>query len=168
MVVLIGCAGDDASSCGGQGGTNAAGQGGAGGTGAAGTGMAGLGGTGGISGMGGGMGGAGGGVSACGIMQCQAGQHCFNGVCVNGCLTSDNCASGQTCEDINPDTSIGTCRNRPVAPVKDCDAFCMKAFACQDPEAIFCMDQCIGLSAECVACVVASNCGAGCEAQCAF
>jgi hypothetical protein len=172
VVAMVGACGSDANdSCGGASGASgqggAAGQGGVGGA----SGQSGSGGAAGQAGVGGasGQGGVGGdGTTVCGAGQCEAGQHCFNGICINGCLTDNNCNSNQSCQDINPNTSVGTCRNRPMMATKDCDAFCMKAFACQDPEAIFCMDQCIGLSAECVTCVVASNCGAGCESMCAF
>lgn len=104
--------------------------------------------------------------STCGASHCDVGQHCFNGVCIDGCLTDANCAATQRCEDVNADTKIGTCKAAPVAPAKDCDAFCRKAQACQDPEAALCMQKCEGYSAECVACVNDSNCGDGCDGVC--
>lgn len=106
-------------------------------------------------------------ANACGIQNCNAGQYCANGICMNGCLTDTNCGSGQTCRDIEAETKVGTCRNQdPEPPAKDCDAFCDKALACQDPEWVQCMQICTGLSAACVACVNDSNCGAGCDSVC--
>jgi hypothetical protein len=131
-------------------------------------------GSGGASGMAGasGAGGAGGGGAEgdgrtmCVITTCEAGQHCNNGVCINGCLTMANCLGSQTCEDIDSLTQIGTCRERPVAAMKDCQAFCVKALACMDPDVALCDQLCTGLSAACVSCVIDSNCGEGCDEIC--
>jgi hypothetical protein len=106
-------------------------------------------------------------TNTCGLQSCSAGQYCANGICMNGCLTDTNCGSGQTCRDIDAETKVGTCRNQdPEPPAKDCNAFCDKALACQDPEWVQCMQVCTGLSAACVACVNDSNCGAGCDSVC--
>jgi hypothetical protein len=129
-------------------------------------GTSGAGGAGGAGGMAGASGAGGGGQTLCGIQTCEAGQHCNNGVCVNGCLTAANCLQGQTCEDIDSLSQIGTCRAAAVAPMKDCQAFCDKALACMDPDVALCEQQCTGLSAECVSCVIDSNCGVGCDAVC--
>ncbi len=106
------------------------------------------------------------GTTTCGAQQCEAGQHCENLLCVNGCLTDSNCASNQTCQDINADTSIGTCKNNATTPTKDCNALCEKAQACQDPNAAQCMQLCTAASAECVQCLINSNCGEGCDGVC--
>jgi hypothetical protein len=126
--------------------------------------------SGGGSGSGGasGSGAAGAGDTPCGVSRCEAGQHCNNGLCVDGCLSDSNCASNQRCEDIDDLSHIGTCRNVATAPAKDCQTFCAKAAACMDPEAALCEQKCAGLSSECVACVNDSNCGAGCDAVCAL
>jgi hypothetical protein len=108
------------------------------------------------------------GNTTCGASNCEAGQHCNNGVCVNGCLTDANCGSNQSCQDIDDVTSTGTCRNNPTAPMKDCDALCQKAQACNDPNAADCYQLCDAASAECVACLIDSNCGEGCDDACAF
>jgi hypothetical protein len=100
------------------------------------------------------------------VSRCEAGQHCNNGLCVNGCLTAANCLASQTCEDVDSFTNIGTCRDAPVAPTKDCEAFCAKAMACFDPEVVICDQKCAALSAACVGCVNDSNCGAGCDELC--
>lgn len=148
MTLLLACS--SGSGDGGGGGTAGSGGGGAaGGAGAT-----------------GGSGGGGGGTSTCGSSQCQAGQHCFNTVCINGCLTAQNCTSNQNCEDIDPLTSIGTCKDKPVAPTKDCNALCNKMQACMDPDWVICSDICTAASAECVTCYVASNCGEGCDDTC--
>lgn len=108
--------------------------------------------------------GGGNGTTNCGAFNCQAGQYCSNGVCVNGCLTDANCGANQTCQDIDDVTSQGTCRN--TTPTKDCDAFCSKAETCQAPDADMCMQICDAMSSACVACVIDSNCGTGCDAEC--
>jgi hypothetical protein len=102
----------------------------------------------------------------CGVSTCEVGQHCNNLLCVDGCLTDANCGAEQTCADIDADTKIGTCRNAPVAPMKDCDALCEKAEACMDPLAPMCMDLCVAASAACVTCLVESNCDGDCDAHC--
>jgi hypothetical protein len=112
--------------------------------------------------------GGGDGTTSCGVTTCQAGQYCNNGVCVNGCLTDANCGPNQSCQDIDDVTSQGTCRNTTNTPAKDCNAFCAKAVACNAPEADQCMQVCEAISAECAACVIDSNCGTGCDAECAF
>jgi hypothetical protein len=146
MLGATACAGESTEAGGGSGG--ASGMAGASGAGA------------------GGAGGGGGGESMCGISTCEAGQHCNNGICVNGCLTTANCLQSQTCEDIEPLAQIGTCRDKPVAPTKDCEAFCDKALACMDPDVAMCAQLCAGLSAACVSCVINSNCGMGCDEPC--
>jgi hypothetical protein len=139
---LVACGSDSDDDGGGSGGSGSGGSG-----------------SGGSSGSGGGDG-----STTCGVQNCAAGQHCQTLVCVNGCLTDDNCASNQTCADIDDMTHIGTCRNQAAA--KDCDAFCEKSEACGDPDTAQCQQQCEGFSAECVSCVNDSNCGQGCEAAC--
>jgi hypothetical protein len=109
------------------------------------------------------------GFTDCGVQRCQPGQHCNNLVCVNGCASDVNCASGQTCQDIDADLRTGTCQGSSVPPpTKDCDAYCAKAAACQSPTVSMCEQECAGFSSECVACVVDSNCGDGCETLCGF
>jgi hypothetical protein len=103
---------------------------------------------------------------ACGISRCEIGQHCNNGLCINGCLSDANCGAEQACQDIDTETKLGTCENLPMAPVKDCDALCDKALACMDPTVVMCMEICTAASAVCVACLIDSNCGAGCEDEC--
>lgn len=109
------------------------------------------------------------GSTTCGISTCESGQHCNNGLCVNGCLTAENCSSDQTCEDIDDFSKIGTCKSAPTQPdpvEKDCTAFCAKMEACREPEAEYCQDACTALSSACVTCYNDSNCGDGCEAVC--
>lgn len=113
-------------------------------------------------------GGGGNGTSQCGDQTCQAGQYCFNGICVNGCLTSANCLPTQTCEDIDEFSGEGTCKDKPATPTKDCDAFCEKAVVCQAPEADMCMQICAAISTQCANCVIDSNCSAGCDDECEF
>ena len=112
-----------------------------------------------------GSGGGSTGVTTCGSFNCEAGQHCNNAVCVNGCLTDANCGPNQSCQDIDTISAIGTCKNNPTAPTKDCDALCQKAAACGDTSGD-CMQLCTAASAACVACLNDSNCGEGCEETC--
>jgi len=110
------------------------------------------------------------GTTSCGIQNCESGQHCYNMVCVDGCLSDNNCASNQACEDADPDTHIGTCRTKTTQASKDCEAFCSKAQACflegNDVNPANCMQTCKAASASCVACVNDSNCGQGCDSAC--
>jgi hypothetical protein len=154
LALAVAC-GSDAGDCGGTGGASCGGQS-----------SGGSGGTGGIAGTSGAPATGGAGARTCGESTCEAGQHCFNGICVNGCLTDDDCNTNQSCQDIDTVTSIGACKDKPVVPTKDCQAFCSKALACQDPDAALCTQRCAGESAECVACVVSSNCGIGCDSLC--
>lgn len=111
-----------------------------------------------------------GGTTTCGLQTCESGQYCSNMICLDGCLSDKNCASNQTCEDMNEDTHVGTCRNKPQQATKDCDAFCDKAEACflegNDVNAANCMQACKAASAACVSCVNDSNCGQGCDDVC--
>lgn len=154
----VGCSGGDPESDASQG---AAGDGpGSGGT-SAGSGGGGPG-SGGTS-----AGNEGGGQSACGLFQCEAGQHCSNGACVNGCLTDGNCAAKQRCEDIDTTINVGTCRNVTQTPAKDCDAFCAKAVACNAPDADSCQQICAALSSACVVCASDANCSSSdCDEVC--
>lgn len=110
------------------------------------------------------------GTTSCGAQNCEAGQYCYNMLCVNGCLSDKNCATNQTCEAIDPETHVGACQNRAAQPTKDCNAFCSKAQACflqgNDVNPTNCMQACTAASAACVSCVNDSNCGQGCEGAC--
>lgn len=107
------------------------------------------------------------GFTTCGELTCQPGQHCLNLICQAGCQSNVNCADDQTCEDIDDNSHVGTCRSGEKAPPeKDCATFCAKAEACNAPNLDQCPQICEAASSECVACMNDSNCGAGCESVC--
>jgi hypothetical protein len=95
------------------------------------------------------------GFTNCGEQQCQPGQSCFNFVCVSGCASSVNCLANQTCENVDDVSHVGTCTDG--APAKDCDAFISKCQACGGGEECSPV-ACEGYSAECVECLISSNC----------
>ena len=107
------------------------------------------------------------GFTKCGAVECQPGQFCYNILCQTGCQSNVNCAADQTCSDIDGTTHVGTCQNTaPPPPTKDCAAFCEKSKVCNVPNIEICPQLCEAASSECVACVIDSNCGQGCESLC--
>jgi hypothetical protein len=108
--------------------------------------------------------------NSCGLQNCETGQHCYNMVCLDGCLSDNNCGSNQTCQDIDTDSHVGTCRTKPTTTNKDCTSFCAKAQACflegNDINPGNCMQACTAASKACVSCVNDSNCGQGCDDAC--
>lgn len=116
-------------------------------------------------------GGSGGGTTArtgtteCAGLTCSAGQYCDNLLCINGCLSDDNCTSTQVCEK-PPGDNEGSCQTTNTA-TKDCSGYVEKCVACGAPQAQ-CQQECEVVNAECTSCVVStSGCGLeACESSC--
>lgn len=75
------------------------------------------------------------GFTQCGTFTCQPGQSCQNFACIPGCQSNVNCASDQTCEDIDSGSHIGTCQNKSnpmTMPMTDsvCKTTCDKLVSC--------------------------------------
>jgi hypothetical protein len=67
--------------------------------------------------------------ASCGDVTCPAGQYCADialSVCEAGCQSDQNCAEGQTCQDIDDFWHVGTCRS-PNDPPPDQLARCQEA-----------------------------------------
>lgn len=96
---------------------------------------------------------------------CIAGQYCEDEIfskCSDGCLSDTNCTSAQMC--VKTGTNVGSCQAKPAG--KDCAAYIAKCNACGGTPQECSQQACDALSADCVACIVDSNCGQGCESKC--
>lgn len=112
------------------------------------------------------------GETQCGNAICQAGRYCENSnssVCLNGCASNNNCATGETCEKVGIQT-IGTCKGG-AAPV-DCGAICDKLKVCSPddfPGQTECVTKCNALSTTCKTCLSDAGCDSGpnaCATEC--